>query len=132
MRLQSFAALWIAVACGGAASPPASSIAGTYQTAVTLTSSTCTGITVQNNPTTVAHTSGATTFTLAHAGQTYNGTLGANDAFTTAAKPITVGTTTHTLTITGAFTSAGFTADVTAVVTGSASCQYVVHWQGTK
>lgn len=132
MRLHSLAALLVAASCAGTSSIPTSPIAGTYQTAVTLTSSTCTGITVQNNPTTIAHTSGATTFTLTHAGQTYNGTLGMNDAFTTAAKPIAVGTTTHTLTISGSFTSGGFVADVTAVVTGSASCQYVVHWQGTR
>ena len=132
MRLHSFAALLLAASCAGTSSVPASQIAGTYQTAVSLTSSTCSGITVQNNPTTVAHTAGATTFTLTHAGQTYNGTLGANDAFTTAARPIPVGTTTHTLTISGSFTTAGFVADVTAVVTGSASCQYVVHWQGTR
>ena len=119
------------LACGSTAAP-ASSIAGTYSTTVALTSSTCAGITVQNNPTTVAHTAGATTFTLTHAGQTYTGTLASNNTFTTTAKAIQVGTTTHTLTIAGAFTPNGFTADVTAIVSGSESCQYLVHWVGSR
>lgn len=112
-----------------------SPIAGTYQTAVSLTSSSCTGITVQNNPTTVAHTAGATTLTLTHVGISYSGTLAANNSFTTTAKPIEAGAVTHTLTIAGQFTTNGFTADVTANVTGSgngAPCQYVVRWVGSK
>jgi hypothetical protein len=131
------------LACGGGSkttgtpnpSAQVSAIAGTYQTAVSLTSNTCTGITVQNNPTTVAHTSGSASLTLTHAGQTYNGTLASNNSFTTQAKAIVVGTVTHTLTIAGQFTTNGFTADVTVPVTGTgngAPCQYVVRWVGTK
>jgi hypothetical protein len=113
----------------------ASAIAGTYQTAVTLTSNSCTGIVVQNNPTTVAHTSGATTFTLTHAGLAYNGTLGPSNSFSTAPKPIEAGSVTHTLTIVGSFGTNAFTADVTANVTGTGNgepCQYVVRWVGSK
>jgi hypothetical protein len=133
MRLHVALALILAAGCSDTIPPQPSPIAGTYQTAVSLQSSTCTGITVQNNPTTIVHSEGAPSFTLEHAGQTYSGALDiANSTFTTAAKAITVGTATHTLTIVGVFTNAGFTADVTAVVSGSASCQYVVHWQGTR
>lgn len=128
-----------AAACGGSSKTtgsngnPVSPLAGTYQTAVTLASNSCSGITVQNNPTTVAHAVGATTFTMSHANQSYSGTLGANNAFTTSPNAIPVGATTHTLTIAGQFTTNAFTADVTANVTGGgAACQYVVHWIGTK
>jgi hypothetical protein len=134
----------LVLACGGGSSSPTgstnqqqqtSALAGTYQTAVSLTSNTCTGISVQNNPTTVVHAPGATTFTMSHAGQTYTGALGTNNAFTTQPKPIEAGSVTHTLTIAGQFTTNGFTADVTVNVTGTgngAPCQYVVRWVGTK
>jgi hypothetical protein len=133
------------VACGGGGTssgttnPPGSTntsaIAGNYQTAVSLTSNGCTGIAVQNNPTLVTHTAGATTFTMAHAGTEYQGTLAANNSFTTTPKPVVAGSVTHTLTIAGQFGTNSFTADVTVAVTGSgngAPCQYVVRWVGSK
>jgi hypothetical protein len=133
------------VACGGGSkspgttSPPsntsASPIAGTYQTAVSLTSNSCTDIAVQNNPTVVTHTAGATAFTMTHAGTQYQGTLAANNSFTTAPKGVVAGTATHTLSIAGQFGTNAFTADVTVAVTGSgngAPCQYAVRWVGTK
>jgi hypothetical protein len=135
---------FLAVGCaGGSTSSPtgnpgnttASPIAGTYQTAVSLTSNTCSGITVQPSPTIVTHTAGATGFTMSHAGTSYTGTLAANNSFTTAAKAIPAGSVTHTLSVAGQFATNGFTADVTANVTGSgngAPCQYVVRWVGTK
>jgi hypothetical protein len=133
IRPSSWLVAVLAIGCHNAPPAPAASpIAGTYQTSVSLTSSSCTGVTVQNNPTTVAHTSGATAFSLTHVGQVYAGSLASDDSFTTAPKSIPVGTTAHTLTIAGRFTGAGFVADVTAVVTGSTSCQYLVHWVGTK
>jgi hypothetical protein len=132
MRIFAGSALILAAACSDSIPPQPSPIAGTYQTAVSLQSSTCVGVILQNNPTTVVHSEGAQTFTLTHAAQIYNGTFGTNNTFTTEAKAITVGTTTRTLTIAGTFTNGGFSADVTVVVTGSASCQYVVHWQGTR
>lgn len=119
----------------GGNNTPTSPIAGNYQTAVSLTSNSCTGIVVQPNPTLVSHTAGATAFTMTHAGTEYQGTLAANNSFTTAARAIPAGTVTHTLTISGQFTTNGFTADVTVNVTGTgngAPCQYVVRWVGSK
>ena len=138
-RLRRFPTLlgaFLLAACsnatdGGSQSP----IAGTYQTDVTLASSSCTGITVQDNPTRVSHTTGSTTFTLTHAGNTYSATLGANNTFTTTPKPIVAGTATHTLSIAGQFTTDAFTATVSVSVTGTgngAPCQYVVHWVGSR
>jgi hypothetical protein len=126
--------LLLGLACRtpGTSAHPIANLAGTYQTRVTLTSSTCAGVGVQDNPTIIAHTSGTSTFTLSHAGQSYVGTLGTNGSFTTAPKPINVGSTVHTLRTAGTFTTAGFTADVTVVVTGSMSCGYAVRWAGTR
>jgi hypothetical protein len=126
-------------ACSESSSPgpivPTPTIAGTYQTSVSLTANTCTGITVQDNPTVVGHTTGASAITLTHAGSTYSGTLAQDSTFITAPNAITVGTATHTITLAGKFRPNTFTADATSNVTGTGSgapCQYVVHWVGTK
>ena len=125
-------------ACGGSSSSGPSStdlrVAGTYDTAVTLTQNACTGIVVQRNATTVAHTPGATTLTITHAGNAYSGTVQRNGAFSTTPKAVGGGGETHTLTITGTFTTTAIDATVTAVVqrTGSADCQYTVKWAGPK
>ena len=115
--------------------PERSPIDRAYQTAVTLTSSTCTGITVLNQPTIIDHEPGASTFTLRHATLVYTGTLGANSTWTTDARSDTVGSATHTLTIVGQFNTSGFVADVNAQVTHSdaaPNCSYQVHWVGTR
>ena len=127
----------IIAACGGDSTGPTPtqlSVAGTYTTAVTLQQNGCTGITVQTFPTTVAHTAGATTLTLTHAGNSYAGTVQRNGAFVTTAKAVGGGAETHTLTIAGTFSTTAIDATVTAVVqrTGSANCQYTVKWAGPK
>lgn len=137
-RLRRLSALFGAIAlaaCSSGTDEDPSPIAGTYQTAVSITSNSCTGIAVSPNPTRISHSAGATTFTLTHANNTYNGTLGANNTFTTSSKSIVAGSATHTLSIAGQFTTDAFTATVTVNVTGSgngAPCTYVVHWDGTK
>ena len=135
-RLAALALPLALLACSSTTPPGSegSAIAGTYATAVTLTQSTCTGITVQPNPTVIAHTAGSTTFTLTHAGQTYTGTLAANDAFTTAPRTIGTGATASRITIAGTFQGTGFTADV-QVEQGTGTpqaCAYTVHWVGTR
>ena len=121
-------------ACGGNTDVEESLYAGTYQTAVQLTATTCTGITVQNQPTTVQHQAGSSSITLRHASQDYTGTVDAAGAFTTVPKAISAGNATHTLTIGGRFAGGGFTADVQAQVTstGAPACTYTVHWIGTR
>ena len=101
---------------------------------MTLQQSGCTGITVQTFPTTVTHAPGATTLSLTHANNTYAGTVQRNGAFSTTPKAVGGGAETHTLTITGTFTTTAIDATVTAVVqrTGSADCQYTVKWAGPK
>ena len=110
------------------------SVGGTYNTAVTLQQNGCTGITVQTFATTVTHTPGASTLTLAHAGNTYTGTVQRNGSFSTTPRAVGGGTETHTLTIAGAFSTTAIDATVTADVqrTGSPNCQYVVKWVGPR
>ena len=122
-------------ACASTSSPddPELSVGGSYPTVVSLIASTCTGITVQSQATSVSHTSGSSTVVLTHAGLAYNGTVAANGTFTTTPKAVPAGSDTHTLTISGQFTTSGFTATVAVAVTGpSPTCTYSVQWVGTK
>ncbi len=125
-------------ACDGTSEPTPDvlRVGGTYSTAVTLTQNTCTGITVQSLSTVVNHAEGSANLSLQHGPVTYQGTVAAAGAFTTA--PVTVqgagpGDRTS-LSITGQFSATGFVADVSAAVTLSnvPSCTYTVHWVGTK
>ena len=128
----------LVAACGGDSgpTPPTTELKvdGTYATNVSVTQSTCPSITVQGNPTTVTHTTGATTLTLMHAGTSYSGTVQRNGAFSTMPKAVTAGAETHTLTIAGTFSRTAINATVTATVqrSGSADCQYTVTWIGPK
>jgi hypothetical protein len=129
----------IVAACGSddPANPTQSNelqVGGTYNTTVTLQQNGCTGITVQTFTTTVTHSAGANALTLTHAGNAYSGTVQRNGSFTTTPKAVGGGAETHTLTITGSFTTTAIDATVTAVVqrTGSANCQYTVKWAGPK
>ena len=114
--------------------PTALRVAGEYTTAVTLQNSTCTGIVVMNNPTTVTHTPGATMLTLGHAGQSYPGTIQRNGEFATTAVPIELPAETHTILITGDFSETGFTAAVAVQVSsqGAVRCGYNVRWVGAR
>src|SRR2546429_9937547 len=85
--------LWIlpaaALACGGMSGPAQLSVGGTYQTTVSLVpGGTCGSPAVANNPTVVAHSPGATSLTLTHAGNTYSGTVTTAGAFTVPATPV--------------------------------------------
>jgi hypothetical protein len=106
-------------------------VAGDYDTAVRLERSTCKGITVAPNPTTVVHDPGSTRLTLTHAGQTYTGPVTRRGRFTMEPKSIRVGSSVHTLSIVGQFSVTGFQARVTAHVTPE-GCEYVVIWDGSK
>ena len=127
------------VACGTSAQPLVGasvlSVGGSYPTTVALSQSTCPGITVANATTTITHATGATTFTLSHAGNDYTGDITTTGDFTTRSKAVSAGGETHTLTIAGRFTITGFTATVTAAVTRPAApttCGYTVSWTGAR
>ena len=98
-----------------------------------LLNSTCAGITVQDNPTTVEQEAGSDTIELTHAGTTYTGRAGrrraVHDGRRTASRSDAA---THSLTVHGTFSGAGFRASVLATVTGGADgpCGYEVAWVG--
>jgi hypothetical protein len=121
--------------CGETAGPGTIRVGGTYTTAVTLGQNSCGSVTVQPLGTTVEHEAGATSFTLTHGPVTYQGTLEASGAFTTAPRTVSGGGGVSTLRIVGRFTTTGFTATVTVDVDRpdpQPSCQYIVEWVGTK
>jgi hypothetical protein len=133
------AAAMLSISCGGAAKsgPAVLSVGGTYQTQVSLVAgrNTCGAVTVQNNPTVVSHSPGASTLSLTHAGNAYPGTIESTARFATTPTIISGGGSQYTLTINGQFTLTGFDASVQVDVqqpTPPQSCSYLVHWIGTK
>jgi hypothetical protein len=108
--------------------------AGTYATDVTLSSTTCGPVTVQDNPTVVEHQEGASAVSFRHAGTTYSGTVAADSSFTTTPKAVSIGDGyNYTITIAGRFNPNAFEANATVNRSGGAGpCQFVVHWAGTR
>ena len=120
------------IACGGSPSSGGTqlSVAGSYPTAVMLVpGGSCGAVPVQGNTTVVAHSPGASTLTLTHAGNTYAGTVAPGGAFTISPTAVSGGAA--TVSMTGQFNATGFTANV-HVVQQSPTCQYDVTWTGTK
>jgi hypothetical protein len=123
-------------ACGGGSPGPAVlSVGGTYQTQVTLLAgNTCVPApTVQDNPTTVVHTPGASSLSLTHANITYQGTIDNSAAFATTPNMFSLGGSQYNITIGGQFNRTGFDATVNVSVTQpTPACAYMLHWVGTK
>ena len=119
----------------GSSSDP-TGVEGEYDTTVTLLRSTCNDIRVEDNPTTVEQEEGSDSVELTHAGTTYTAELAGDGQFTTDPISVEVGPTTHTLTVHGVFTGAGFRASVLATVTGddtaAGPCTYEVSWVGAR
>jgi hypothetical protein len=133
-------AVAIVVCSGGACADPTSGdpqlrVAGTYPTAVAITSDACGDAVVQPFPTTVVHTAGAASLQLVHAGSTYSGTITQAGSFTTVPSPLVVGDVSYSVAMTGQFTTTGFTSTVTVDridPAHPAGCQYVVAWTATR
>lgn len=129
-------------ACSGGSSPSATPItaspqvAGSYDVAVRLLDNDCAAApTVQAQATSVAHTAGATTFTLTHGGLQVAGSVGRDGAFTTQPLAVQDALGPATLAVAGRFTTTGLEATVTVTVTPAApaaSCRYLVGWTGVK
>ena len=84
---------------------PVISVAGTYQTEVTIVSNDCPGQTVQQHPTVVTHIpAGSTALSLRHAGSLYPGTLTADGAFSTPPVMQVFDGISYAISITGQFT----------------------------
>lgn len=128
-----------ALGCGGGggtgATPPRLTVAGTYATSVAIVSDACGGSVVQDNPTIVAHTSGASSLQLSHAGSDYRGTIQSNGAFSTTPATTSIGAATYVVATSGTFSVKGFTSTVTVDKTDAAhpsGCRYVVAWTATR
>lgn len=125
----------MAPACSGTSGPNPAPYAGDYDTAVTLLENSCGAITIQQNHTIVAHTAGASTLTLTHAGNTYSGTVQTGGAFSTTPRVLGPAGNTSTVTISGTFAGNTLDAQVTVDVVQPAqptTCQYKVRWMGNR
>lgn len=134
MKLWWFAGFAI-LGCGGSSPGPTApvlSVAGTYQTAVSLLQSTCVGTVVQTFPTTVTHTPGAATLTLTHAGSVYAGTVSSDGSFRTPAAPFVISGVTYQIGIVGQFTVSAMDATTTVQAGVQPPCQFTARWVGPK
>lgn len=114
---------------------PEISVAGTYTTVVTLAENSCGAVTVASLPTAVEQQPGELDFVLTHAGNRFNGTLQPDAAFTTDPLILHSGRDTYTVTVRGSFAPTGFAAQTKVEVQqvqAPQSCDYTVHWVGTK
>lgn len=145
IRAISLLLLLLTAACGGSGDgddspgpvdPPPSQVgfSGSYNTSVTLTSTTCGPINVQDNPTAVTHTQSSGAITLTHAGTTYDGTVAADSTFSTNPISVDVGDGyQYFIVIAGRFRVNAFEADATVDRSGVGDpCRYVVHWMGSR
>lgn len=142
--LVAMAALLVSAGCGsGGGSTPGQpsaaqiQVGGQYDVAVALASNACGSVTVQAQPTTVAHTAGATRFTLTHGANAFGGTLSSDGTFVTDALTLTDADGSRlSVVLQGRFTTTGLQATVTVDVSarpgGAADCRYVVQWTGNK
>jgi hypothetical protein len=130
MRRGLLCMMAMAVACGGSSEMRQLSVGGAYATQVALLpGNTCGGVNVNDNATNVAHSAGAGTLSLTHAGTTYSGTVAQNGAFSVPGTAVGGGA--FTISIAGQYTAMGFTATA-HVVQSQPSCSYDVSWVGTK
>jgi hypothetical protein len=125
----------IAFACSSSSetpAPPEISVGGTYQTAVTLESSTCVGQTVQTHPTIVTHVPGATAVSLSHAGSSYSGTLAADGSFITPPVTQVFSGISYQISISGQFSLTAIDALVTVAAGVQPPCSFTARWAGAK
>ena len=140
LRVLALIVLALAPVSGCGGNSPATpstliSVGGTYGTRVTVIAERngCGNVTVQDFPTTVSHTAGATAIVLLHAGSTYSGTVEPSGKFVTPPANFSFPDALYTIGISGQFSTSGFTATVelTKQQQGT-TCTYAVGWVGTK
>jgi hypothetical protein len=110
-------------------------VAGTYTTRVAVIAerNNCGAVTAQDFPTTVTHAAGSRNLVLTHAGSTYAGTVETDGRFSTPAANYPFPDADYTISISGQFSTTGFTATVELVKrAGGVTCTYAVGWVGTK
>jgi len=113
-----------------AATQEETDLSGVYDTAVTLAEDSCDAIDVEDHPTTL--TQDGDSLTLSHAALTFEASVDDSGAFRSGSEEVTVGADTHRLTVAGAVSDGTLHALVSAEVSGSRSCRYVVAWDGPR
>ncbi|MEP6765371.1 MAG: amidohydrolase family protein [Gemmatimonadaceae bacterium] len=106
-------------------------VAGVYDTKVSLSSGTC-SLPVQDNPTVVQELSNGTVVTLAHAGTTYGGGLKPDKSFVTQIKDVSSGSDIYKIGVSGAFHGDTLRATVTLDYGTSPVCHVIVKWNGVR
>ena len=128
----------VAAACSSSNGPPdppvtpVITVGGTYQTAVTVVSSTCPGQTVQQHVTGVNHLPGGTSLSLVHAGSTYQGTIAEDGTFSTTPVTQVFAGVSFRISIAGQFSETGMDALVTVERLTEPSCSFTARWAGPK
>lgn len=132
VRVSALGAAFVVGCSGGAGPAPVISVGGTYDTAVTLVSSSCAGQTVEQHQTLVGHSPGATALTLTHAGSAYGGTLSSDGSFATATVGQVFDNISYRIGIVGRFTQTAIDATVTVSADRQPPCTFTARWAGPK
>lgn len=134
LRLLGITAGTVAVLAGAKTDPvdPAS-VAGTYDTQVSVVSATpgC-SLPVEKNPTVVETSNNNTVVTLRHAGTTFGGALRPDLSFTTQTRTVVANGVSYAMVVSGRFAKAGLDAKVTLDYGTAPACHVVVRWVGPK
>lgn len=105
----------------------------TYWTDVALERSDCPDATIRPGPTDITRFKESDSLTVAHAGQTYSGTVTGDGRFRTEPRELTFDNTIYRIEIAGRLDPAGFSALVTVGVRqrgADGGCSYTVKWTG--
>lgn len=117
----------------GCASAPPPSVAGTYDTKVSISSSSagCT-LPVEDNPTEVQLSDSDKVVLLRHGGTTYGGALTSGRSFTTQPRTVVVNGVSYSIVVSGQVDGKSLDATVTLDYGEAPTCHVVVRWAGPK
>ena len=105
-------------------------VSGTYATAVSLFSTTCSGVSVRDTRIIVEHAPGAATLKLTHENLPFDGKIRSDGNFTTPTSAFRDGMGAATAYLTGRFTDSSFNARV--YVKSYRGCEYQLRWAGRR
>ena len=134
LRLLGIAAGTVALLAGAETDPiDPTSVAGTYDTQVSVVSASAgCSLPVEKNPTVVETSNNNTVVTLRHAGTTYGGALRPDLSFTTQTRTVVVNGVSYAMVVSGQFAKAALDAKVTLDYGTAPACHVVVRWVGPK
>jgi hypothetical protein len=133
MTISAGAVVLLAVACAKQYVPAGTrlrDLTGVYDTAISLYSTTCVGVSTENARIRVDHTPGGLTLRLTYNLLPYDAKIDQAGNFTTPLSPFRDGNGQATAQITGKFTDSSFYARVR--VTTPRHCDYQLRWSGVR